>query len=275
MALGYGYVAEVLARRLASRGWRVLGATRGRTPAGAEPLVFAGEANAVLNAALASADAVLLSIPPDADGDPAFRVLGDAIAARAPAWVGYLSTTGVYGDLGGRWAFEWSPLRPSSDIAERRVAAETQWLSMPRPAQLFRLPGIYGPGRSAFDRLRAGDAQRIVKPGQVFSRAHVEDIAAALEASIDRPNPGRAYNICDDDPCPPQDVIEYAARLMGLAPPPEIPFANAALSPMAQRFYADSKRVSNARAKAELGWRPAFRSYREGLAAIRAAEERA
>jgi len=266
VALGFGYVAQTLTSRLRRRGWTVLGSNRtGRGGA----LKFDGTVTAVLAEALAGADAVLTSIPPGPDGCPAAAVLPQLTAG----WVGYLSTTGVYGDLAGRWAFEWSRLNPTSDIAERRLRAEAQWLA--RGAHLFRLPGIYGPGRSAFDRLRAGDAQRIVKPGQVFSRAHVEDIAAALEASIARPNPGRAYNICDDEPAPPQDVITEAARLIGVPPPPETAYDEAVLSPMARRFYQDSKRVSNARAKAELGWRPAYATYREGLAAILAAERQA
>ncbi|MBU6371881.1 MAG: SDR family NAD(P)-dependent oxidoreductase [Alphaproteobacteria bacterium] len=268
LALGFGYVAQALGRRLAAQGVQVLGTNRaGRDGA----LAFDGTIGPALEAAAASATVVLISIPPDADGCPAARAFAtDPAKLPAARWIGYLSTTGVYGDLGGRWAFEWSPRAPTSDIAARRVRAEDQWLA--RGAHVFRLPGIYGPGRSAFDRLRAGDAQRIVKPGQVFSRAHVEDIAAALAASIARPNPGRAYNVCDDEPAPPQDVITHAAQMLGVTPPPEIAYDKADLSPMARRFYQDSKRVANARLKAELGWRPAFPSYREGLAAILDAE---
>ncbi|MFZ4600833.1 MAG: SDR family oxidoreductase [Caulobacterales bacterium] len=263
LALGFGYVAQSLARRLSAQGWDVVGTNRsGRDGA----LAFDGAASPDLVAVAQRADAVLISIPPDDGGCPAAR----ALPTISAGWVGYLSTTGVYGDLGGRWAFEWSPLRPTSDIAARRALAEAQWSA--RGAHIFRLPGIYGPGRSAFDRLRAGDAQRIVKAGQVFSRAHVDDISAALRLSIAQPNACRAYNICDDEPAPPQDVIVEAARLLGVAPPPEIPFEAATLSPMARRFYQDGKRVSNARAKAELRWRPLYPSYREGLAAILASE---
>lgn len=267
LALGFGYVAQALARRLAARGVRVQGTNRsGRDGALAFDGVTMGPE---LAAAAAAAEMVLISIPPDPQGCPAARALPPLPAAR---WIGYLSTTGVYGDLAGRWAFEWTPRAPTSDIAARRVLAEDQWLA--RGAHVFRLPGIYGPGRSAFDRLRAGDAQRIVKAGQVFSRAHVEDIAAALEASMAKPHPGRAYNVCDDEPAPPQDVITCAAEMLGVAPPPEVPYEAADLSPMARRFYQDSKRVSNARLKAELGWRPAFPTYRDGLAAILRAESR-
>lgn len=271
LSLGHGYVAQALAALLAPAGWRVLGTTRDPSRAlWPHAIGFDGEPSADLLRALASADAILCSIPPGAAGDPGLRAAQAARPLKA-RWIGYLSTTGVFGDLGGRWAFEWSPPRPQSEEAQRRWAAEQGWLAL--GAHVFRLPGLYGPGRSPFDRLRAGSAQRIVKPGQVFSRAHVDDIAAALAASIARPNPGRVYAICDDEPAPPQDVTAFAAQLMGVAPPPEVAFEAAQLSPMAQRFYAESKRVSNARAKAELGWRPRYPSYREGLRAIYAAEQ--
>jgi nucleoside-diphosphate-sugar epimerase len=156
------------------------------------------------------------------------------------------------------------------------VGAERDWLEVGRgmglTVQVFRLPGIYGPGRSGFDRLRSGQARRIISPGQVFSRIHVDDLAAGLEASIARPRAGGIYNLCDDEPCPNSEVIAYAAQLLGLPIPPEVPLAEADLSPTEARFYAESKRVSNARAKAELGWRPAYPTYREGLAAVLAAE---
>jgi len=229
---------------------------------------------AIEASALADVTHLLLSIPPDEQGDLAFMAGAAALLRAAPKlqWVGYLSTTGVYGDLQGRWVFEWTPAAPLSTEGKRRALAERQWLESGLPVHVFRLPGLYGPGRSAFDRLRAGDARRIVKSGQVFSRAHEDDVAAALLASIQRPNPGRIYNICDDEPAPPQDVTAYAAHLLGMAPPPEIALKDANLSPMAQRFYAESKRVANARAKSELGWRPLYPTYREGLAAILAGE---
>jgi nucleoside-diphosphate-sugar epimerase len=266
LVFGLGYVGEAFAAALRARGWTVTGTRRGGG------LVFDGAYCAPVAAELARADAVLASIPPDEAGDPAFLAFQQDLAAR-PRWIGYLSTTGVYGDLGGRWAFEATPLNPASEQGRRRVLAEGQWLSLPHPAQVFRLPGIYGPGRSAFDRLRAGDARRIIKPGQVFSRAHVDDIVSALAASLDRPNPGRAYNVCDDEPAPPQDVIAHAAQMLGMEPPPDVALEQAGLSPMAQRFYAENKRVSNACAKAELGWRPLYPTYREGLAAILKAEQ--
>ncbi len=268
LCLGLGYVASGLAASLKERGWRLAGTSR--MPAAADTLAFAGAANAPLLAAVAQARAILCSIPPTDAGDPAFAALGQAIAAARPAWIGYLSTTGVYGDRAGRWAFEDDPLTPQSLEAKCRVVAETQWRVL--GAHVFRLPGIYGPGRSTFDKLRAGTERRIDKPGQVFSRAHRDDIAAALAASIAAPNPGRVYNICDDEPAPSAEVTAHAASLLGVAPPPLVPFDQADLSPMGRRFYSECKRVSNARAKAELGWRPSYATYREGLSAILQAE---
>ncbi|WP_374470685.1 SDR family oxidoreductase [Phenylobacterium sp.] len=278
---GYGFTARALARRLQPCGWEVHGTVR--RPEDAPALAAEGVIAHLLSspdtiaAALAGAQALLITAPPGPEGCPALPVLVPALAhARAfPDWTGYLSTTGVYGDRRGRWVFETSRLAAQSVEGARRVAAERDWLEVGRGMGLsvtvFRLPGIYGPGRSAFDRLRAGQARRITAPGQVFSRIHVDDLAAGLEASIARPRAGGIYNLCDDEPAPNPDVIAYAARLLGIAPPPEIPLAEAGLSAQAMRFYAESKRVSNARAKAELGWRPAYPTYREGLAAILAA----
>jgi nucleoside-diphosphate-sugar epimerase len=225
-------------------------------------------------AAVREADAVLVTAAPDAEGCPGLRALVPALAtAKAfPDWIGYLSTTGVYGDRGGGWVTEESRLAAQSIEGARRVGAERDWLEVGRgmglTVTLFRLPGIYGPGRSALDRLRAGEARRITAPGQVFSRIQVDDLAAGLEASITRPRAGGVYNLCDDEPCSNSEVIAYAAKLLGLPAPPEILLAQADLSAAAQRFYAENKRVSNARAKAELGWRPAYPTYREGLRAV-------
>ena len=276
---GYGFSGRALARRLRPKGWSITAGVRdpakaADTGVAAVPLADADG----LAAALAGADAVLVTAPPDAVGCPGLRILVPQIArAKAfPAWIGYLSTTGVYGDRRGGWVFEESALNAQSMEGARRVGAERDWLEIGRgmglTVQTFRLPGIYGPGRSALDRLRAGEARRITSPGQVFSRIHVDDLAAGLEASIASPRPGAAYNLCDDEPCPNGEVIAYAADLLGLPVPPEIPLAEAGLSPLAQRFYAESKRVSNARAKAELGWRPVYPTYRDGLRAILAAE---
>ena len=188
-------------------------------------------------------------------------------------WVGYLSTTGVYGDRGGDWVDEESPLEPNTARGQRRLQAERSWLRLHSdfglPVHLFRLAGIYGPGRNTLLNVRDGSAKRIIKPGQIFSRIHVEDIAGVLAASIAKPNPGRAYNVCDDEPCPPQEVVEFAANLLGLPLPPEIPFEQAELSPMAKSFYAESKRVSNRRIKTELGYKLVYPNYREGLRALK------
>ena len=278
---GYGFSAQALARRLIPRGWTI-GATA-RDAAGVARLrsqgveaVALGDADG-LAAALAQTQALLITAAPDAAGCPGLQVLVPQLArARAfPDWTGYLSTTGVYGDRRGRWVTEQSPLNAQSLEGARRVGAERDWLEVGRGMGLtvtvFRLPGIYGPGRSVLDRLRAGQARRITAPGQVFSRIHVDDLAAGLAASITRPRAAGIYNLCDDEPCANAQVIAHAAGLLGLAPPPEVALAEAGLSPMGRRFYAESKRVSNARAKAELGWRPAYRTYREGLAAILAA----
>jgi nucleoside-diphosphate-sugar epimerase len=215
-------------------------------------------------------------VPPDAAGDPVLDRHGPEIAALPGlAWVGYLSTTGVYGDRGGGWVDEASALRPSGERGRRRVAAEAGWLDLWQrhgvPVQVFRLAAIYGPGRSAIDQLRAGTARRIDKPGQVFSRIHVDDLAAVLAASMARPRPAGVYNVCDDEPAPPEAVTAYAAGLLGIAPPPLAPFAEAELSPMARSFFDDNKRVSNRLIKTELGVTLAYPDYRAGLAAILAA----
>lgn len=198
-------------------------------------------------------------------------MLAPVLANRRAQWVGYLSTTGVYGDRGGRWVFERSALAPQSVEGRRRAAAEAAWSQTGLPLAIFRLPGLYAAGRSAFDRLRDGTARRIAKPGHVFSRLHIDDLAAGLEASLARPRAGAIYNLCDDGPSSSSEVTAHAARLLGLVPPPEIALDAANLSLAAQRFWAENRRVSNALAKAELGWRPAYPTYRDGLAAILAA----
>jgi nucleoside-diphosphate-sugar epimerase len=271
LALGHGYSAAALAARLGP-GWRRLGTTRSAEraaemrAAGVEPVDW-GDAAAV-EAAIAAASHVLVSAPPAAEGDPALARHGAALARRGPDWVGYLSTTGVYGDRQGDWVDEDAPLAPVNDRGRWRVAAERAWAARGLAVEVFRLAGIYGPGRSALDRLREGRAQRIVKPGQVFSRIHVDDVAGALAASIAAPRPGSVWNLADDEPAPPQDVIAYAADLLGLPPPPEIPFEAAQLSPMARSFYAESKRVSNRRLREVLGLELRHPTYRHGLRAI-------
>lgn len=275
---GYGFAGRALSRRLKAEGWDVA-ATYRRPEARSAIEADGGQAvdvadRAALAGALAGIDALLATPAPGAEGCPALNALVGPLAEAGafPDWTGYLSTTGVYGDRGGGWVTETSRLSAQSVEGARRVGAERDWLEVGRglglTVTIFRLPGIYGPGRSAFDRLREGRARRIAAPGQVFSRIHVEDLAAGLAASIARPRPGGIYNLCDDEPAPNSEVVAYAARLLGMEPPPEVSLAEARLSPAAMRFYGESKRVANARAKAELGWRPAFPTFREGLRAI-------
>jgi nucleoside-diphosphate-sugar epimerase len=271
---GLGYSAGFLARDLAAKAWQIAGTSREGTAAPfrlqrfdrAHPLGTAG-------ALLAGTSHLLISIPPDDTGCPVFDCHGGDIAAlRELRWIGYLSSTNVYGDRGGDWVDEATPLAPSGERGRRRAAAEAHWLELGRrsgiPVEIFRLAAIYGPGRSALDALRAGTARRIVKPGQVFSRIHVADLAAALAAAMARPKAGAVYNICDDEAAPPDEVVAYAASLLNMTPPPLEDFATAALSPMARSFYDDSKRVSNRRMKDELGVLLRYPSYREGLKAL-------
>jgi nucleoside-diphosphate-sugar epimerase len=274
LTLGHGYSADALARVLLPQGWRVLGTARQSEKCdrlrarGITPVAWEPEA---LENALEHASHVLVSAGPDSDGDPSLRVLRDALTAHAPDlhWVGYLSTTGVYGDHGGDWVNEDTPLRPSTRRGKAREAAEANWQSIPDlPLHIFRLAGIYGPGRGPFSKVKAGTARRIIKPGQIFSRIHVEDIAQALAASIQKPNPGAVYNICDDDPAPPQDVLGLAAQLLGKPLPPEVDFETADLTPMARSFYAENKKVSNQRMKDELGVKLLYPSYKDGLPAL-------
>jgi nucleoside-diphosphate-sugar epimerase len=278
LSFGHGFSARALDRLLLPAGWRVIGTTRSADKAarlaetGVEPRVWPGSD---LTADLDAATHLLISAAPDQDGDPVLAELHDAIAARAArfAWVGYLSTTGVYGDHGGDWVDEDTPLDPSTERGRARVKAEAAWSAIPGlPLHIFRLAGIYGPGRGPFAKVRAGTARRIVKPGQVFSRIHVVDIAQVLAASIARPDPGRAYNLCDDDPAPPEDVIAEAARLLGLPVPPAEDFATAEMTPMARSFYAESKKVRNDRIKSELGVTLIHPDYRSGLRALLAEE---
>ena len=279
LCFGLGYSARVLTGRLADSGWRVTGTSR--NPQQPDCLRFERD-HPLAPTAFAGVSHILVSIPPDASGDPVLDRHHDDIAAiPGLAWLGYLSTTGVYGDRAGGWVDERAELRPRGARGRRRVAAEAGWLDLWRrrgvAVHIFRLAAIYGPGRSPFAALRAGTAKRIdtriAKPGQVFSRIHVEDLASVLIASITRPRPGAIYNVCDDEPAAPEAVIAHAAALLGLVPPPLVPFEEAALSPMARSFYDDNKRVSNALIKEELGVALRHPNYRAGLAAILAATE--
>lgn len=276
LSLGHGYSARALAHLLIPQGWTVIGTTRSSDKAaqlrkeGVEPLIWPTEP---LGPALDRATHMLSSIAPGEAGDPVLAAHAEEIAATDLDWVGYLSTTGVYGDHQGGWVDETTPLAPSTSRGRARVLAETQWQSVPGlPLHIFRLAGIYGPGRGPFSKVRKGTARRVIKPGQVFSRIHVADIAQVLAASIAQPNPKAIYNVCDDEPAPPQDVIAKAATLLGLPLPPETPFDQADLSPMGRSFYAESKRVRNNRIKAELGVNLRYPDYRTGLAALLAEE---
>ncbi|MFD1880419.1 SDR family oxidoreductase [Paracoccus pacificus] len=277
LTFGLGYSAAALARLLTRRGdWRVTGTTRDAARAaailqtGATPLIWPGD-DAGVSAALDSADAILISVAPDRQGDAVLQAWGDRIAAVRPRWLGYLSSTNVYGDRGGDWVDEDTVPAPTTQRGQWRLAAEHGWQALADrhglDLNIFRLAGIYGPGRGPFEKLRQGRAQLIVKPGQVFSRIHVDDIAQVLAASIDHGGSG-IWNVCDDDPAPPQDVLTEAAKLAGLPIPPAQAFDTADLSPMARSFYAESKRVRNDRIKRELGVSLLYPDYRAGLRAL-------
>ena len=235
-------------------------------------------ADAGIDDEIARADSLLVSIPPDERGDPVLARFAAKIAA-APrlSWIGYLSTIGVYGDHRGGWVDEATPPNPLSERSRERFAAENAWLELGagrgKAVHVFRIAGIYGPRRNALAQLAQGSARRIVKPGQVFNRIHVGDIAAVLMASIERPRGGAIYNLADDEPAPAPDVVAYAADLAGVAPPPEIPFEQASLGPLAASFYGESKRARNRLIKDELGVALRYPTYRDGLRALRDAGE--
>lgn len=275
---GFGFCAAHLAPALTAAGWRLKATCRDAAKGaalkaqGIEPLRVDGTPLAA--GALEGVDHILLSAPPSAHGDPALPLLEDALAARAGQlkWLGYLSTTGVYGDHGGAWIDEETPPGPLSARGQRRVDAEGAWGALAAahdlPLHYFRLAGIYGPGRNQLASLKTGTARRIDKPGQVFSRIHVDDIAQILRASMAAPNAGRAYSVCDDEAAPPQDVVAFAAALMGVEEPPCIAFEEAELSEMARSFYGENKRIKNQRIKQELGVSLVYPTYREGLTAL-------
>jgi nucleoside-diphosphate-sugar epimerase len=285
LVFGFGYTASRFVDLHRGRFARVSGTVRSREKAArlSGPdltiRVFSPEeADAEVWEDIAAADAVLVSVPPGPEGDPVLARFADAIAA-APhlAWIGYLSTIGVYGDQGGAWVDESGATRPGNARSQQRVEAENAWLALGqasgRPVQIFRLAGIYGLGRSPLRKLADGSARRLIKPGQVFNRIHVDDIGAVLAASLGRPRPGAIYNVSDEEPAPPQDVVAFAAALAGVAAPAEEPFETAELSPMARSFYGDNKRVRNRLIREELRVQLTFPTYREGLTALRRAGE--
>jgi nucleoside-diphosphate-sugar epimerase len=275
---GAGYSGQAFAAANRDLGTRIAGTTRTvekfdrLRQAWIEPYLFAGAPTPELADALRAVTHLIVSVAPDEGGDPVLNAFRDLIATKRPelVWIGYLSTVGVYGDHGGAWVDETSECRPVSRRSTMRLEAERQWLALgreiARPVAVLRLAGIYGPGRNAFVNLAEGTARRLVKPNQVFNRIHVADIAGALWhlAGLNR---GGVFNVTDDLPAPPQDVVAYAAGLMGIEPPPETPFETAELSPMARSFYGENKRVSNAALK-QAGYTFRFPNYKAAFDAM-------
>lgn len=267
LCIGHGYSASALANILLAQDWLIKGTVRSQTGAeaiakrGVEPVLW----GPLVRPAIGWASHILVSVAPDRSGDPTLNAFGSDLRLSRPEWVGYLSTTAVYGDHGGAWVDENTPVTPGTARGIARAEAEAAWAAMGLPLHIFRLAGIYGPGRGPFEKVRDGTARRVLKPGQVFSRIHVADIAGALAASIARPAPGAVYNLCDDDPAPPEDVLSYAAQLLGLPEPPGVAFDEAQMTEMARSFYAENKRVRNDRMKRDLGYALQYPDYRAGL----------
>lgn len=282
---GLGFSGRTIAERRLARGDTVTGTVRSQdkartlSAAGVTARVFGHDGrDDVIDSDIAACEALLISVPPGTGGDPVLAAYARQIAS-APnlRWIGYLSTVGVYGDHGGAWVDEQTPATPTNARSIERAAAEQAWLAFGAAnsiaVQIFRLAGIYGPGQSQLVQLARGTARRIIKPGQVFNRVHVEDIARAVDASLDRPRSGAIYNVTDNEPAPPQDVVTFAASLCGVEPPREISLEDAGLTEMGRSFYAESKRVRNDLLRNELGVTLAYPTYREGLRALRAAGE--
>jgi nucleoside-diphosphate-sugar epimerase len=277
LCIGLGYSARVLAARVAAEGWRIAGTSTSTESAariaalGYKAIVFDGTAPSdALRAALASTTHLLISAPPDASGDPMLRHhASDFANATRLTWIGYFSTVGVYGDHAGAWIDETTPATPTSTRSRWRLDAENDWLAYGRRTgvrtEVFRLPGIYGPGRGPLEAVRKGTARAIVKPGQVFNRIHVEDIASVLAAAMARSTEHTFYNVTDDEPAPSHEVLAFAAAQLGLPAPPMVGFDSAGLTPMARSFYSECKRVSNTRIKSALGVTLLFPTYRDGM----------
>ena len=278
LVFGGGYLGLEAAREALRRQGRAFATSRDparRAELAAAGVIAVDPADAeALKAAVAVASAILVTAAPDSAGCPGLKALVPALTASGayPDWIGYVSSTAVYGDRAGGWAFEDDDLNAASVEGARRVRAEQDWLDAGRgmglTVQIFRLPAIYGPGRSPLDRLRDGTARLVKKPGQVFNRIHVEDAVSAFFASMARPHPGRAYTLTDDEPAPADVVMAGAATRLNLPNPPEVALDDPSVSDAMRRFYNDNKRLSNARAKAELGWRPRYPTWREGLEAL-------
>ena len=270
LLFGFGYTGERFSRRRLAAGWQVQAVVRSSetrdrvTAAGATPVEIS-----MVREAAADADAILVVAPPTESGCPGLDALSRALGKQM-RWIAYASSTAVYGDQQGEWTYENSPLNAASATGLRRLNAERAWIERCQdlPLVIFRLAGIYGPGRSALDRLRDGTARRIEKNNHALSRIHVDDIVTLLEASLQSPNQHPIYNVCDDEPAPTADVVTYAAGLLGVEPPAPEPYESAVISRAAERYFLESRRISNALAKQALDWRPQYPSYREGLTAI-------
>lgn len=272
LSFGHGYSARAIASLLIPQGWEIYGTYRDEIKreqiekSGVIPVKW-GSPDVL--SILKKCNALLSSIAPVEGKDPVLEQYGADINAADLEWVGYLSTTGVYGDHNGGWVDESTPLTPSTKRGQARVVAEEEWSNLSNiPLHILRLAGIYGPGRGPFAKVRNGTARRIIKKGQVFSRIHVDDIAQVVAASLNAPKAGSIYNLCDDDPAPPEDVIAYAAELLNVPIPDAVPFETADMTPMARSFYAESKRVDNSKIKQELGIRLKYPDYKLGLKAI-------
>ena len=274
LSFGHGYTAQALTPHLNYKGWKVFGTSRSRDnfsdieKSGAIPILWGSEE---LRSVIKEATLVLSSVAPKNDNDPVIQMYGEDLKENSSQikWAGYLSTIGVYGDTKGEWVNENSPLKPSTNRGIARVNAEKKWLENNfLPSHIFRLGGIYGPNRGPFQKVLQGKAVKIIKPGQVFSRMHILDIVQTLLASISQPKPHSIYNLCDDNPAPPQDVLSYAAKLLSVDQPPTVRFEDADLSEMARSFYAENKRVSNQLIKSELGVDLSYPDYKVGLESL-------
>ena len=274
LSFGHGYTAQALTPHLNEKGWTVFGTSRSRNnfsdieKSGAIPILWGSDE---LRSVIKEAALVLSSVAPKDGNDPVIQIYGEDLKENSSQikWAGYLSTIGVYGDTKGEWVNESSPLKPSTNRGIARVSAEKKWLKNNfLPSHIFRLGGIYGPNRGPFQKVLQGKAVKIIKPGQVFSRMHILDIVQTLLASISQPKPHSIYNLCDDNPAPPQDVLSYAAKLLSVDQPPTVRFEDADLSEMARSFYAENKRVSNQLIKSELGVDLSYPDYKVGLESL-------
>ena len=284
--LGCGFTARAMIPALKARGFKIYGTTRSERKfpeleaLGITPILFLGAVSTELRRILNHATHIISSIAPYENTDPFVHAMQSGFGKNWPMimpnleWAGYLSATSVYGDRQGQWVFEEELLFPTTKRGKARVEAELDWVESELPVHIFRIAGIYGPGRSAFDRVRSGNAMAVIKKGHVSNRIHVDDIARAVIASIDTPNPHAIYNLADDDPSPPQDVLQFAATLLRVRAVREVALEDAEISEMARSFYSEERRTSNDRAKKELDWSPNFPSYREGLVSILELEEK-